>query len=102
MSALYVDVWPHPTSPVSAVKRTKQTNSLLKVSSFWIFTRTSRLPGQRHSLTAQRRDQTCEMAMIVAPATGGTAVNGTSHLGGTRRQRHRLIILNVDGHVEPT
>src|SRR6476659_6179411 len=33
MSALYVEHWPQPMAPSSAVTRTKQTNSLQKVSS---------------------------------------------------------------------
>ncbi len=37
MSALYVDVWPQPTAPVSVVRRTKHTNSLANVSRLAIF-----------------------------------------------------------------
>src|SRR5438309_9023779 len=39
MSALYVEVWPQPTAPVSVVSRTKHTNSLAKVSRQAIFIR---------------------------------------------------------------
>src|SRR5215813_2654225 len=53
MSALYVDVWPQPTSPSVVVSRTKQTYSSWNVSRDWIrpsspasftFTVTSRSP----------------------------------------------------------